>query len=103
MPANAVIKDVDELHRSVGEGNRFLEKINSHLVPVAASEGLELSPLLDSISEFLRRYIVFPRPEQPVAIALWVAHTWLIDAFEYTPYLHVLSPEKQCGKTLLLE
>ena len=63
----------------------------------------ELSALLDSICAFLRRYVVFQMPEQPRAIALWVVHCWALDAFDYTPYLHVGSPEKQCGKTRLLD
>jgi uncharacterized protein DUF3631 len=52
---------------------------------------------------FLRRYVVFQMPEQPRAIALWVVHCWALDAFDYTPYLHIGSPEKQCGKTRLLD
>ena len=86
MPASATIKDIDELRRSFGDDDKFRHQIKSHLVPV--TEDLELGPLLDSVSAFLRRYIVFPLREQPIAIALWVIHTWLIDAFEYTPYLH---------------
>jgi len=62
-----------------------------------------LSALLDSICAFLRRYVVFQMPEQSRAIALWVAHCWALDAFDYTPYLHIGSPEKQCGKTRLLD
>jgi hypothetical protein len=36
-------------------------------------------------------------------IALWIAHTWILDAFDCTPYLHVSSPEKRSGKTKLLD
>src|SRR5262249_6469183 len=42
-------------------------------------------------------------PEQPMAIAVWVVNTWLIDAFDYTPYLNVHSAEKRSGKTRLLD
>jgi hypothetical protein len=59
--------------------------------------------LLDALCRFLKRYIVFQHSEQPIAIALWVVHSWVLDAFEYTPYLHIASPEKQCGKTRLLD
>ena len=62
-----------------------------------------LSALLDALCAFLRRYVVFQLPEQPRVIALWVAHCWALDAFDYTPYLHIDSPEKQCGKTRLLD
>jgi hypothetical protein len=59
----------------------------------------ELSDLLDSIVAVLRRYVVFPLEEQAEVIALWVAHTWGLAAFEYTPYLHVFSAETACGKS----
>lgn len=36
-------------------------------------------------------------------IALWIAHTWSLDAFDYSPYLNPFSPEKQCGKSRLLD
>jgi hypothetical protein len=65
---------------------------------------VDLAGLLEEVCAFLKRYVVFPLPaEQPLAIALWVAHTWALDAFDYTPYLYVASPEKQCGKTRLLD
>jgi len=64
---------------------------------------VELANVLDSISEFLQRYVVFSSPVQPTAIALWVTHTWTLGAFDYTPYLRVDSPEKQCGKTRVLD
>jgi hypothetical protein len=63
----------------------------------------ELVDVLNSICEFLQRYVVFSSLAQPVVITLWIAHTWALDAFDYTPYLHVWSPEKRCGKTKLLD
>jgi hypothetical protein len=37
------------------------------------------------------------------AFALWVIHTHAVDAFTITPRLAIMSPEKQCGKTTLLD
>jgi hypothetical protein len=51
----------------------------------------------------MKRFIVFPSEAAYRLLALWVAHTYVIEAFEYTPYLHVYSPEKQCGKSRVLE
>jgi hypothetical protein len=48
---------------------------------------------LGEILAFLKRYIVFPSG------TLWVAHTWAFDAFDYTPYLHISSPVRECGKS----
>ncbi len=64
---------------------------------------IELPHVLDSICEFLKRHVIFSSAAQPSAIALWIAHTWIVDAFDYTPYLDIWSPEKRCGKTKLLD
>jgi hypothetical protein len=58
--------------------------------------------LNDTVS-LMKRFIVFPSEAAYQLLALWVAHTYAIEAFEYTPYLHVYSPEKQCGKSRVLE
>ena len=63
----------------------------------------ELGTLLGDICEFLRRFIIFESDRQPIICALWVAHTWVIDAFDFTAYLNIGSPEKRAGKTQLLE
>jgi hypothetical protein len=55
------------------------------------------------MQRFLSRFVVFQYAEQPTVIALWVVHTWTIDACDYTPYLFVHSAEKQSGKTRLLD
>jgi hypothetical protein len=46
---------------------------------------------------------VFTSDEQAVAVTLWIFNTWTYPAFDTTPYLSVTSPEKQSGKTRLLE
>jgi hypothetical protein len=69
----------------------------------AQMQQAEVADVLNSICDFLGRYIVFPSPAQPIAIAIWIVHTWIFDAFDYTPYLQIWSPEKRCGKTRLLD
>jgi Protein of unknown function (DUF3631) len=69
--------------------------------PRTANSTSKLSQLLDAILVFLKRYIVFPSEDAAVAVTLWVAHTWTIDAFRFTPYLHISSPVRECGKTRL--
>lgn len=66
-------------------------------------QAMSLSEILDSIRCFLQRFVFFPNPAQPVVVSLWLAHTWVKHAFAYTPYLHIFSPEKRCGKSRLLE
>jgi hypothetical protein len=62
-----------------------------------------LGKLLDAICGTLQRYVFFQLPEQVIAVGLWVAHTWVLEAFDYTPYLHVHSAEKRSGKSRLLD
>jgi putative DNA primase/helicase len=55
--------------------------------------------LFDEVSAVLRRLIVMD-PEQADAVALWIPHTYLTEAFEVSPLLILNAPEKACGKTL---
>jgi len=69
----------------------------------AQMSSVDLAGVIDSICEFLQRYVVFASPAQPIVIALWIAHTWILDSWDCTPYLHISSPEKRSGKTRLLD
>ena len=58
--------------------------------------------LLNEITEILTRFIVLPQDEIRT-IALWVVHTYAVEATSICPILIIKSAEKRCGKTLLLE
>jgi len=58
--------------------------------------------ILDSTMHFVRRFVSLTEP-QARAVTMWVAHTHCFEAAVCTPYLTVNSPEKQSGKTRLLE
>ena len=62
-----------------------------------------LTEALGGIEVFVRRFVVLARPEAFVAVVLWIAHTYAIEWADATPYLAISSPEKQSGKTRLLE
>ena len=62
-----------------------------------------LGELLDTVSSILRLYVVFPLQEQVALIAAWIIHTWVFNAFDYTPYLFVFSAANRSGKSRLLE
>jgi hypothetical protein len=62
----------------------------------------DVARALSAVSAFVRRYVVMS-DEQLAAVALWTFHTHVFDAAGTTPYLSVTSPEKESGKTLLLE
>jgi Protein of unknown function (DUF3631) len=59
--------------------------------------------LLDALLATLTRYVVFPDRNSAVAVALWIAATHALPAFECAPRLVITSPEKRCGKTRLLD
>lgn len=62
-----------------------------------------LPSLLDRVRDLLARYVAFPSDAALTATTLWVLHAHAIEAFESTPRLAALSPEKGSGKTRLLE
>jgi len=58
--------------------------------------------MLDSIAALIREFLVCD-DHQLTVLTLWVVHTWLYDIFPTTPYLHIHSPEPECGKTTCLQ
>jgi hypothetical protein len=62
----------------------------------------DLASVLEEITCVLRRNITFSSEHQAVVVALWIAHTHVIDRLNITPYLHITSPVKRCGKSNLL-
>jgi Protein of unknown function (DUF3631) len=77
--------------------------IDRHLAGTnSAVPSRSLADLLDATRAFVTRYIVVGAPEA-VVIALWIAHAWVLGAFDVTGYLHVRSPVRRCGKSTLLD
>lgn len=64
-------------------------------------EPINPATLLTDIAETIRRFIVCSA-EVSRAVALWVAMTWFIEVVQVAPYAFITSPEKRCGKSLLL-
>jgi hypothetical protein len=62
----------------------------------------EAADLLERCRAWVRRYVIL-NSCQEIVIAVWILHTWTIEAAECTPYLHITAPEKGCGKSRLLE
>jgi hypothetical protein len=74
------IVKVDEPHHSIVDGNE----------------------LLDEMSEIVSRYMVLPKGAL-TPIVLWIVSTYVYDAFNVYPKLGIISPEKRCGKSTLLD
>ena len=58
--------------------------------------------LLGELAQTFRRFVILPDHGE-VTTALFILHTHAIDAADISPLLGVTSPEKRCGKSLLLE
>jgi hypothetical protein len=59
--------------------------------------------LLEATERFIKRFVVFNSRHQSVAIVLWVAHVYAIDAAHAAAYLRIKSAAEESGKTTLLE
>jgi hypothetical protein len=58
----------------------------------------ESAELANRIVALLKKYLVLSPAEFDV-LALWVLHTHVLDANDYTPYISVSSAVKRCGKS----
>ena len=58
--------------------------------------------ILDQLVAILRRHLGL-RAAEYVVLAVWIIHTYCFEQFRHTPYLDINSPEKQSGKTTLLD
>jgi hypothetical protein len=71
--------------------------------PGTASAGGPGAALLDELSREFSRYVVLPSANVNTAVVLWVAATHAQTALAFAPRLPVVSPEKQCGKSRLID
>ncbi len=67
--------------------------------PVAQEEP---SRTFTKLQEQIAKYVVMGDAAQLV-VALWVVHAHRVLHFEQTPYLTITSPQRQCGKSRLIE
>jgi hypothetical protein len=67
---------------------------------VARDQG---AALLEDVSRFLARFVVYPSSHAQIAHVLWIAHAHLMNAWESTPRIAFLSPEPASGKTRSME
>ena len=100
------------------EMSAVLEKLAEKAAETAASNGKaaletaepeephvpwdgKLGKLLDDVASTVKRFLWLGKDET-AALALWLAHTYVFEAAEVTPYLGVFSPTRRCGKSTLL-
>src|SRR5271163_960296 len=59
--------------------------------------------LLDEVYAALTKFVVFPSTAAAIATTLWVAATHALPAWQHATRLAIMSPQKRCGKSRLLD
>jgi hypothetical protein len=92
------------------EPHRFRRILDRYDIAALHTVGLEpwldfaprpLAETLDALERYVGKYVVLT-PQQRCAIALWVAHTWVVEATDVSPYLSVSSAVMRSGKSQLV-
>lgn len=86
--------DDEALDREQGRALTFEDPL-PWPTPVGGAE------ILGALKRALRRFVVLGEPALN-SLALWVLHSYVFDVAWITPRLAITSPEKRCGKTLVL-
>lgn len=95
----------DAIAQVVGVIESTFVKVNEYLTLPGGEEIPEdLDPqadtLVDDLKVFVRRFVKMS-DEELLVFVLWLIHTHVMDAADFTPYMVITSPTKGCGKTTL--
>lgn len=74
----------------------------SNVKPVPITTAAATPTVADQIYALIHKHCVITDHEK-VAITLWLMSSWVFDAFRIFPRLALISPEKRCGKSTLME
>jgi Protein of unknown function (DUF3631) len=97
----------DEICTKLGIGGKKIPE--AEIIDFPAKDGtsraktINASAILSGVETFISRFVIFPSEHARVAHTLWIAHTHLMNVWESTPRLALLSPEPGSGKTRALE
>jgi hypothetical protein len=82
----------------------IIEDRADELLDMVAEEATDdAAGLLDAVRDALTRFVIFPSPHCATAVALWIAATHGLPAWQHATRLVILSPQKRCGKSRLLD
>jgi putative DNA primase/helicase len=106
MRASALDREVEKKRRALGLKTEQQEEPGQGRAvtiadPPSWHEPVPGDYLAESLASAAKTYAVIP-DEVADTFALWVMHTWLVNAFTISPRLAITSPTKGCGKTTLL-
>ncbi|MCH9729157.1 MAG: DUF3631 domain-containing protein [Actinomycetia bacterium] len=68
-----------------------------------AEDNPDGAELMSALTDFLGRFVSYPNRHAHIAHALWILHSWFMQAWESTPRIAFLSPEPGSGKSRALE
>ena len=97
MRASVLDKEVSSARPKDDKGNDL-----GLTEPEPWPEEVDGDDLLNRIVGGLCRHVVMPA-HAAEAVALWCLHAYAFEAWQHTPRLAISSPEKGCGKSLLLD
>jgi hypothetical protein len=101
------VKDPRELWVSLKDRERFtanLEALIAETAPIDLYPAIpRTADLIFQIEGLLLRHVFFKEQRYALLIAVWVLGTYAYDVFSFFGYLWLNSPEKRCGKSLLMD
>jgi hypothetical protein len=102
--ASMLDRAVDAKRAELGldEGDSLQGSAVSFPEPEAWPAPVAGDTLLTDLATAIRRHVVLPDHARDLA-ALWVVHSYLLDASLISPRLAIRSPTRGCGKTTLLD
>ncbi|MGY8704603.1 DUF3631 domain-containing protein [Bradyrhizobium sp. 18BD] len=98
----SALDDMVKAERDGDAGGRKQGRAFGFSEPDPWPEAVDGSKLLDDIRAGVRQHVVMSDYAADSA-ALWVLHSYLVGHFGVSPRLAIVSPEKGCGKTTLLD
>jgi len=66
-------------------------------------EPVDGAELLDEVHAALTKFVVFPSVAAAIATTLWITATHALPAWQHATRLAIMSPQKRCGKSRLLD
>ncbi len=100
VSVGSIDEAVRQARRESAEAESKLNLLFPDIEP--CTDTVDGGELLTEIAGEIRRYVVLSE-HADTAAALWVLHTYAIEAAYIAPILCVQSPQKRCGKTQLLK
>lgn len=93
-----------EVTRRLATGEQTARARGNETRPIELpwDDAVDGARLLADLRAAIERYVALTTCAATM-LAVWVLHTYVTDVTDYTPYVWVSSPVRECGKSVLLE